>query len=163
MVWSNEEWGRICDVYFNLYIRTCTYFIPQAKCTLVFIHHVSQFYLFCVCQGWVIQVNLFVQYFTCLSYIFSCHLPIIYFGSNITVSCVLLVMFSVALFLMNFNLNITVICSHLSSILTMAMAKISSTKRGSTVMYFCSFGLSVICFFKKNSIDLFTKLKQDSS
>ena len=80
-------------------------------------------------------------------------------GTNITVSCLLLVMFSVTLFLMNFNCSMSVTCSHLSNIFTMAIPEISSTKRASTVMYFYSFGLSIICSLNKNGTDMFRKLK----
>ena len=89
-------------------------------------------------------------------------IPIISFGSNITVSKPLFVTFSIAKSHVNFGLNIIVFHAFLSNTLIIANPKISSTGGTSTFINFCSFGFKTICSFGKNGISLFKKLKHDS-
>ena len=89
-------------------------------------------------------------------------MPNICYGSNITVSCMLLVTSSDAQFLVNFNLNTTVHCSMLSSIFTIGRPEISSTNSASVYMNFLSFGLTTTCSFENNGKDLFKNLNEES-
>ena len=56
----------------------------------------------------------------------------------------------------------TVLCSVLSRIFTIARPEISSTNCASVFMNLYSFGFSMTYSFGKNGIDLFIKLKHDS-
>ena len=70
--------------------------------------------------------------------------------------------FSVALFLMNFNFIMIVTCSCMSNSFIIAIHGISSTNGASTMTNFCSFNLISIFPLGKNGIDLFRKVKQES-
>ena len=69
---------------------------------------------------------------------------------------------NVAKFHVNLNLNITVLCMFLSSILIMANLEISSMNGASTFINLCSFGFNTINSFGKIGMDAFKKLKQQS-
>ena len=84
------------------------------------------------------------------------------FGSNISVSKLLFVTYSVAKFCTNFSLSIIVLCTFLSNNLITANPDISSMNGAFTFIYFCSLGFNTICSFGKNGIDLFKKLTQQS-
>ena len=88
-------------------------------------------------------------------------MPIISFGPNITVSCVLFIASSDAQFCMNFSFNTTVHCSLLSNIFTIASPQISSINGTSIFINFFSFGFSIICSYEKKGIDLFRNLKDE--
>ena len=89
-------------------------------------------------------------------------MPIISFGSNITVCHVLFVTSSEAQFLMNFSFNTTEHCSSAVQHFTIASPDISS-RNGASIFINCfSLGFSITCSFKKNGMDLFRNLKDES-
>ena len=89
-------------------------------------------------------------------------MPNIWFGSNITVSCVLFTMSRDAQFLTNFNFNTTVHHPSLSIIFTIMWPEISSINGASIFTNFFSLGLTIVCSFEKNGIDLFRNLNEES-
>ena len=89
-------------------------------------------------------------------------IPIISVLPKVTVSHVLFVTFKAALFLMNFNFIMFVVCSLMSKIFTMAIPDNSSTKVASIITIFCVFGAISTVVTGKNGIDLLRKLKHES-
>ena len=89
-------------------------------------------------------------------------IPIISVLPKVTVSHVLFVTFKAALFLMNFNFIMFVVCSLMSKIFTMPIPDNSSTKGASIITVFCVFGTISTVVTGKNGIDLLRKLKHES-
>ena len=89
-------------------------------------------------------------------------MSIISVRSNVTASCMLLVIFSVTLFLINFNFIMSVAYCYLSNTFTIAIPDISSTNGAITMTNFCFFDLISVLSSGKKEIDLFRKLKQES-
>ena len=85
-------------------------------------------------------------------------LPIISVLPKVTVSCLLFVIFKTALFQMNFNFIMFVVCSFTSKIFTMAIPDDSSMKGASIMTIFCDFGMISTVITGKNGIDLLRKL-----
>ena len=81
--------------------------------------------------------------------------------SKVTVSLVLFVIFSVKLFLIDFNLIMLVTCSFMSKSFIITIPDYSSTNRASTTTIFCTFGWISVFSLGKNRMDLFRKLKQE--
>ena len=63
---------------------------------------------------------------------------------------------------MNFSFNTTVHCPLLSNFFTIASPDMSSINSASIFINLFSFGFSIICSFKKNGMDLFRNLKDES-
>ena len=89
-------------------------------------------------------------------------MPIISVHPKVTISSVLLVIFKTALFPMNFNFIMFVVCSFMSKIFTMAIPYNSSMKGASTMTILCVFGAISTVVTGKNGIDLLRKLKHES-
>ena len=89
-------------------------------------------------------------------------IPIISVQLKVMVSYVLFVIFSIALFLMNFNFIMFVVGSFMSKIFTMAICDSLSMKGASTTTIFCNFGAISTVVAGKNGIDLLRKLKHKS-